>query len=156
MDTLDRFRIEQERGRAGLAKSRQLRRGRDTTETLGVFSEPSYVGVGTAPADPAPYDRNFKRKSEGFIFSLEATGGEWRTPRGIEKTRGMGAVMNSDGTKFKESWSPARVRPLPRLRLCLSAPGSAGLPDSRFRRPSMHNYSANPREPVLHSRAWFA
>jgi hypothetical protein len=56
---MDAFRKSQERGSNALQRERSAREAGATTprtlSTHGVFSEPSYNGVGTA-RDPAPYD----------------------------------------------------------------------------------------------------
>ena len=98
---IDRFRQEQERGRAALLTSRRVKKlaqegykGR----SMGVFSEPTYIGVGTKDTGPSPFDPKAKINSTGAIFSLDASG----------RLKGQAPVPLEDGSDYRPSWCPTR------------------------------------------------
>ena len=102
-DPMERFRADQRRGKAALMTSRRVKRdfAEDRSmQSLGIFSEPSYIGVGTSKDDPSLYGKFDKLYSTGRIFSVDGEG----------RLKGLRPVPLADAdTDYKPSWCPPRA-----------------------------------------------
>eukprot|EP01047_Picozoa_sp_COSAG01_P070113 COSAG01_NODE_10541_length_2135_cov_238.133104_4_plen_92_part_00 len=76
---MEEYRRSQERGKEALQRELASRGVRTSKlATIGVFGEPSYLGVASTRAGPAEYDDKWQLMAAGKVFCHNTTRGKGR------------------------------------------------------------------------------
>jgi hypothetical protein len=136
---MEEYRRSQERGKEALQRELASRGVRTSKlATIGVFGEPSYLGVSSTRAGPAEYDDKWQLMAAGKVFCHSTTRGKGRQilsqppPAGrrlgdsYSPRKCFSEYVLLDSTqniaKRLSSSSQAQYRPVPPFRLGYTSP----------------------------------